>query len=184
MLNNSKQTTVLSQEATLPLLVFKVGEQAYGVFVNQVLRIIEMVTITQVNQVAQFIAGLINYQGQAVPLIDMSLRLGFTKKPYGLHTPIILVSLADSMSGQAVATKMLGLIVDEVEQVIYISPDSIKHDTTKLLTEMQLLKSKSQTATIYGIAHVGHRMVILLDISTLLHPDEYHTLETLELSAA
>ncbi len=38
-----------------------------------------------------YFAGLMNYQGESVPIIDLALRLGLTRGlPYSLDTPILL----------------------------------------------------------------------------------------------
>ncbi|MDM8520837.1 chemotaxis protein CheW [Anaerolineales bacterium HSG6] len=185
----TKETQVVSEANSLPLLIFMLDSQLYGLPVTQVVRIIEMVTIIQIQSDANSIRGLINYQGQAIPVMDLRERFGFVPQPYGLNTPIILVDTHvshDKNSPQTQQTNitdlpLLGLIVDDVEQVIYVSPDSIKQLTTEFsLFSKQSISTKA--LPLAGIININRRIILLLDVTRLLTSHEQTTIENEKLN--
>ena len=154
-----------SPSPSLTLLTFKVAEQVYGLAVLDVMRIIEMVTITQLPDAPKHIQGIINLQGKTVPVMDLRQRFGLSKKAYGLHTPIILAEIAGD-------GRMLGLIVDTVEDVVEIPAKDLEMSETvvpaKLVNQMV-----TQTGHLAGVAKINRQMVLILNIWALLSPAEH-----------
>ncbi len=163
-----------SDSQTIAMLVFTVGKQDYGLPVTQVVRIIEMVTIVEIHGVSEVIQGVINLQGQAVPVMDMRRRLGFASQSPGLHTPIILVDVPqkDAAGLPIEGTHLLGLIVDEVSQVIDILSENIKQTTAQLPGELSQLMNRN-AAYLDGIINVNRKMVIVLNLAALLSSADY-----------
>ena len=53
-------------------LVFKMGNEEYGVDINKISTIIEKdMNITRVPKTASYIKGVINLRGEIIPIIDM-----------------------------------------------------------------------------------------------------------------
>lgn len=161
MKTNGKQNAVMmdtNDANKLALLIFTVGGQGYALSVDRVVRIIEMVTIVQLANISNFVQGMINFQGQPVLVVDLRQRLGFPEKAYLAHTPIILVDMPNS-------SQRFGLIVDDVEQVVHVSPDEINQQ----ITEMSINRNKSgkQTSFLSGITNFNHRMIVLLNLDVL-----------------
>jgi len=163
-----------STKNTIALLIFTLDGQLYSLPVNQVVRIIEMVTIIQVNNVSADIKGVINFHGKAVPIMDMRRRLGFEERPYGAHTPIMLID-TPTTTELAEDGRLLGLVVDEVQQVVYVPVDDVKYTTTELPTGVGRLLTH-HAAYLSGMTIVDEKMVILLDVLALLQPDDYDTI--------
>jgi len=56
-----------------------------------------------------YFAGLMNYQGESVPMIDLALRIGLTRDlPYSLDTPFLLCSTTAARVG-LIVDKIIGL---------------------------------------------------------------------------
>ncbi|MBN1993616.1 MAG: chemotaxis protein CheW [Anaerolineae bacterium] len=164
------QKTIASPEKTGPeldlpaLLTFKVAEQVYGLPVTNVARIIEMVTITRLPDVPATIQGIINLQGKAVPVMDLRQRFGLPPKPYGLHTPIILTDIDGT-------GRMLGLVVDMVEDVLDVSPEHVEITETIVPTELAG-QMTAQAGHLAGVAKVNRQMILILNMRALLNPSE------------
>lgn len=144
----------------LALLIFTVGGQTYSLPIHHVVRIIEMVTIIQLPNISKFIQGMINFQGKAVPVIDMRHRLSFPAQSYQAHTPIILVNLNDRHH-------LLGLIVDHVEEVVEVPQSQLKtipFPTTNQETQI--------AAYLKGVVTLGDTMTLLLNMEALLTPTD------------
>jgi purine-binding chemotaxis protein CheW len=150
---------------TLTLLTFNVASQTYGLPVTNVVRIIEMVTITQLPDVPETIQGIINLQGKAVPVMDLRRRFGLPHEAYGLHTPIILAN----MDGN---DRMLGLIVDAVEDVLEIAAENVEVTETIVSTELAG-QMAGQSAPLAGVAKVDRQMILVLNVSVLMSQTEH-----------
>jgi purine-binding chemotaxis protein CheW len=153
-------TTSPASSEPIALLTFTIAGQLYGLPVNQVVRIIEMVTITQLPGSPDCIQGVINLGGKVVPVMDVRRRFGLTPQAYGLHTPIIL---ADIDVGHGI----FGLIVDTVDQVI----DVPRHDLeiTEAIVPARLLHQMRVGAVhLAGVAKVDRQMILVLDVPALL----------------
>jgi purine-binding chemotaxis protein CheW len=154
-----------SEPTMTTLLTFGVADQTYGLSVAHVVRIIEMVTITQLPDVPETIQGIVNLQGKAVPVMDLRHRFGLPQKPYGLHTPIILVNLSDN-------DPILGLIVDSVEDVLEVAGDNLENTETFVPAELTP-KGSVQSAPLAGVAKVNRQMILVLNAGGLLSQTEH-----------
>lgn len=146
---------------TIDLLTFYVNGQVYGLPVTQVVRIIYMVTITPLPELSAVIEGIINVQGKATPVMNLRRRFNLPIRPYGLHTPIILTDTNEP-------GYRLGLIVDEVEDVLQSPRQRVESAETFLPTEMMV----PTAAYLAGVVKMGERIVIVLDNRALLSPIE------------
>ncbi|MGE0493802.1 MAG: chemotaxis protein CheW [Vulcanimicrobiota bacterium] len=73
------------------LLVFGLGDEAYALDASRVLRVLPAIAPRPIPQTPAFVAGVIDYLGQALPVIDLcQLCLGRACEPW-LSTRILLV---------------------------------------------------------------------------------------------
>ena len=140
------------------LLVFKVAGQRYGLPVGDILRIVEMVAISQLPQAPAFIAGVVDFHGQVIPVVDLRRRFQLPACPYTLRTPIVIGRLHG---------RVMGLIVDEVQEVVQLRPEQIK-PTDQVLGELMGQK----TRYIGAVARSDEGLLLLLDPPSLLTPGE------------
>ena len=97
-----------------------------GVSLHQVNKIFSLMALTAVPTAPNYLAGVFNYHGSMVPVIDLSLRLG--QKPvaiYSSNTPIVLCNALENEA-------FLGLIVSSVGNVI-----EINHSHLQLAPQLQ-----------------------------------------------
>jgi purine-binding chemotaxis protein CheW len=161
----SKTTTAqITYGDIYALLTFKVAEQVYALPVTHVVRIIEMVTITQLPDSPDMIQGIINLQGKAVPVMDMRHRFGLSKKEYGLHTPIILADMGKE--------RMLGLVVDAVEDVLEV-PAADLEITETIMPAGMADRMASQAGHLASVAKIDRQMILVLNVKALLSATEH-----------
>ncbi len=162
-MNKTNNETFPLNENTLPLLTFRVAKQMYGLPVKHVVRIIEMVTITQLANVPEILQGIINLQGKAVPVMDLRRRFKLPIQAYGLHTPIILIDINHGHT--------MGLIVDRVEDVVHVPHQNLEITETFIPTELAV-QIGSQTKHIVGVAKIEQQLVPVLAVHALLSSGE------------
>jgi purine-binding chemotaxis protein CheW len=97
-------------------LAFDVQGEEYAVNIGHVTEIVGLQRISQVPDVPEFIKGVINLRGKVIPVMDMRLRFGLPWREYGDRTTVVVLEL------DGVPT---GLVVDQVTDVLTISPESI-----------------------------------------------------------
>lgn len=151
----------------IALLTFRLDAQEYGLSVTDVVRIIEMVTITTVPGLPAAIRGLINVHGKAIPVIDMRQRFGMPAQPYGLHTPIILVEGADETP--------IGLIVDEVLAVRHVMTHRLEIAESVIPPDF-LAQTTIPTGFLTGVAKVERKIILVLNARALLSTTEHEKL--------
>jgi purine-binding chemotaxis protein CheW len=141
-----------SPSGRVNMVAFRLGKQTYALPIDAVRQIIEMVTVIPVPQVKEAVEGVINYHSTTVPIINLRSHLGLPKDPLRLHTPIILVTISG---------RLVGLIVDEVLDVIERPKDQIVHPKDILpdgLGDAPLLR---------GLIQTENAVVLLLDLEHL-----------------
>ena len=97
-------------------LTFPIEKGLYAIEIKFVTEIIGIQSITQMPELPSFVKGIINLRGKIIPVIDVRLR--FNKEPmeYNDRTCIIVIDFKDTY---------LGLIVDNVSEVLEISEENI-----------------------------------------------------------
>ena len=99
-------------------LVFELARDRYVLDVSQVAEVLPLVSIKQIPQAPPAVAGILNYRGAPVPVIDLSqLALG-RPSARRLSTRIVLVHYPDQ-TGQ---THLLGLIAEKATRTARHEP--------------------------------------------------------------
>ena len=143
------------------LVAFRLHRQTYALPIDQIIQIIEMVTIIPIPQVSRSVEGVINVRGATVSVVNLRRHLGMLEIRPHLHTPILLVQTSK---------QMVGLVVDEVIDVLSLPVEQITRPTDILpegLGEVPILQ---------GLAHTDNGTMLLLDLEHLFLPNQVHAL--------
>lgn len=141
--------------STLNLLVFRLGEERYGINVLNVREIYPLETLTPVPRTPQFVAGVFSARGRILSVVDLHVFLGMSPIKLTENTKIIVVTNTNPHSDM---TDMeIGLLTDEIEDVITIFEDDID---SSLLT-------RSNTPSDY-VQGITTDLLEVLDLNTLL----------------
>jgi purine-binding chemotaxis protein CheW len=137
-------------------LTFFVGREEYAIEIKYVTEIIGGIqAITEVPEVPDYVRGIINLRGKIIPVMDVNLRFKKEPKPYGDRTCIIVIDI-DELS--------VGLIVDNVAEVLSISEDNIVDPPDD--------KAGFNNRYIKGIGKVGQSIKLILDCKILLGDED------------
>lgn len=178
----------------IPLLIFIVDNHHYALPIAKVVKVIEMVTIIPVSDVSTIIEGIINVQGQATPVVSAHARVGGSKQPYKAHTPIILAIMSATEDEDPLAIPpdlaedvadysdepLIGLIVDDVQQVVYLPSETLQRTTDKLPSDILALQLPNRPC-VAGFTHFEGTIITILDATALLHPSDHEILEQLDI---
>jgi len=150
------------------LVVFELANEHYGVDIAAVESIIKMQPITAVPQAPAFVEGITNLRGSVLPVMDLRKRFGLGSKEShaetGREDKRIVVTSMDGMK--------IGMIVDAVSEVLRVQEEAIEPPPPMVTT--------INSAFITGIAKVGERLIILLDLAKVLTVSEKDEMANLE----
>lgn len=131
-MDEAQRTTLMTEDVMHgKYLIFQVGDGDYGIEIRHVMEIISIQDITPVPHTHHYVKGIINLRGAIVPVVDIELRFGYAEKAYTDRTCIIVLRL-DTMS--------MGLIVDEVREVVFIGDEQIRQPPYMDAAEQEFVK--------------------------------------------
>jgi purine-binding chemotaxis protein CheW len=110
-------------ETTDKHLVFKIKEQLFTLPVTYVNTIIQLPRLFKVPQAPAFILGVINLEGNVIPVVDTSTKLGMGS--IQLHEQSQVIIMQRKLDDQE-TLHLLAFVVDEVCDVVDIEPTKIQ----------------------------------------------------------
>ncbi|MBI4805159.1 MAG: chemotaxis protein CheW [Desulfovibrio sp.] len=144
---------------TNQFLTFTLGEEIFALDISSVREVLEYTTITKVPRTPEYIRGVINLRGRAVPVVDLRLKFGMPGTERTVDTCIIIVEVL--LGGEQT---VLGALADSVQEVMDIEPKDIE-PAPKMGTTIK-------ADFILGIGKHEDGFILLLDINKVFTEDE------------
>lgn len=152
---NTRTPTRATQPVSREVLSFRLGKEEYALDILRVQEIRGYEQALPIVGTPPHIKGVVNLRGVIVPIVDMRLRFGLPEANFDAMTVTIVLNIG---------TRVIGVVVDGVHDVINIPTDQIKAAPE--------FSGAVDSRHITGIATMGEgdarRMLILLDVDTLL----------------
>jgi purine-binding chemotaxis protein CheW len=145
------------------LVLFDLANEHFGIDIASVDGIIKMQEVISVPHAPSFVEGVTNLRGSVLPVIDLRKRFDLEPTPPTNDTRIVVVNLEGN--------RKVGMIVDAVTEVLSIPEESIEPTPP--------IVSTIDSSFIIGIAKVDERLVILLDLASVLTDKEKSSLKKL-----
>ena len=128
-------------ETTRQLVIFSLGSEEYALPITRVQEIIRYTEPRMVASRTAWIRGVINLRGKIVPVCDLAERLGLAlERPEAAKIVIVETAVGTA-----------GVIVDDVDEVLTVSPEQLEGVPT------------ADTGYVDAVAKVGERLAILLN---------------------
>lgn len=145
-------------------LTFMLGSETYGIEILCVQEIIGLLPVTRIPSVSDHIRGVINLRGKVIPVMSLTRRFGLADHEDTALTCIIVIELRHEQD-----TITMGIVVDEVSEVIDIAAGNIENPPD--------LGGSANATYLSGMGKVGEKVVILLDMATVIRPGDIPLLE-------
>lgn len=100
------------------MLLFYIGDERYALSCSKVVEVIPMVVFRKLHHAPEYVAGLFNYRGTIVPVIDLSQLIQESPCSPCLSTRIIMVNYEKKNQQQR-----LGLMAERVTDTIDLPED-------------------------------------------------------------
>lgn len=137
------------------LVVFNIENEEFGIDISQVNIIERPMEIFKIPNTPEYVEGLVNLRGKVHTVFNLRKRFRLPVRSFDENTKIVMVN-----TGAAV----IGLIVDEVKEIVRVEEQDIE-SAPKVLADLK-------RRYISGIAKVGGRVILLLELGTVLAMEE------------
>lgn len=140
-------------------MTFKLGDELFAINVAQVREVLEVSQITKVPTAPEYMRGVVNVRGKAIPVVDLRLRFGLPKGSDTVHTRIIVMEL--EIDGEPT---VLGGIADSVHEVIEFEPGNVNPPPR--------IAMRWRAEFIQGMGRRGDDFIIILDVNAVFSSDD------------
>ena len=149
-----KESTRLQQ-----IVVFRLGQEEYGLPIDQIKEVVITPTITRMPQTPLFVRGVANIRGNIIAILDLEEKFGLqsvAKTPEGRNNYTLVIE-SDEFK--------MGILVREVPNTLSISPSNI---------ENMVFTGDQQTEQSYitGIVKLDKRLIIMIDIFKVISEED------------
>jgi purine-binding chemotaxis protein CheW len=160
-LNNDPAETgageTAGMDATMQVVSFKVGDEHYGIDIQLVREIRAWQVATQLPNTPEFVRGVINLRGTIVPILDLRARFGQgTTEPGTAHVVIVV----------AVGTRIVGILVDSVSDIVTLPKADIKPVPT--------MEGSAASDCLDGLVTVNDQMIALVSVGRVASAATVH----------
>jgi purine-binding chemotaxis protein CheW len=134
-------------------VVFKIGEEDFGVEINSVVEILSTQKVHSIPDLPDFLSGVIAVRGRITPLLDLRKRFGMISSS---NKELIIVIKYDN--------EKIGVLVDHVKEIISLGKDEI--------TSPPAIFKGMKRRYLAGIGKKDDRVIIILNVEALLTSEE------------
>ena len=146
-MDNTKEFADVNQ-----YIVISAGDEQFGIDIKYIDNIVKMQHITRVPNVASYIKGIINLRGEVIPVMSLRLKMGMENDVETKASRIIILRLEQ--------VGMLGVIVDEVREVLTLEED----DVEKVVSD----NKEERDSFVFAVGKYGESLVSLLDLNSVV----------------
>lgn len=136
-------------------LVFSLGSEEYAIDILRVQEIRGYENVTRIAGAPDFIKGVTNLRGSIVPVVDLRIKFQNAEVTYHEETVMVVVN---------VGRRVVGIVVDEVSDVLTLGPDQI--------SEAPEFSAGLPLAYLDGLGRLDNRMLVLVNVERLLTSEE------------
>ncbi len=151
-------------------LTFLLAGEEYAISILKVKEIIEYDTVTVVPKTPKWIRGVINLRGSVVPVVDLAVKFGLEERPVTRTSCIVI--LEGLLENQ---NTTMGIVADAVSQVMDLASDDIR--------EVPEFGTRVQVNYLLGMAQMGKKFALMLDVDKVLSTDELLNLDQVSTNA-
>lgn len=141
------------------VLTFRLGAEEYGIDILRVQEIRSYEQPTRIANAPSYLKGVVDLRGVIVPIVDLRVKFNCLNAAGEAEINDFTVVIVLNVRG-----RVLGAVVDSVSDVMQLSTEAIK-PAPEISTAVDM-------SYITGIAHMGERLLIVMDIESLMSSAE------------
>lgn len=140
-------------------LTFSLDHGLFALDIASVHEVLELVDITRIPRTPDYIRGVINLRGRALPVVDLKMMFGMGATARTVSTCVIITEIF--LGGEST---VLGVLADSVQEVYDMEPSQIEPPPR--------MGTPIRVDFILGIGRTGEQFIIILDINKVFSCDE------------
>lgn len=148
-------------------LTFRLGSEEYGIDILKVQEIRSYEPPTKIANAPSYLKGVVNLRGVIVPIVDLRVKFACLNEQGEAEINSFTVVIVLNVKGRVV-----GAVVDSVSDVMRLNDQAIQ-------PAPEMSSSVVDTSYITGIANVSDRLLILMDIESLMSSAEMGLINSL-----
>ncbi|WP_448379407.1 chemotaxis protein CheW [Fervidobacterium sp.] len=138
-------------------VVFVVGEEEYGVPIDAVREVNRISNLSKVPKAPEHLVGLMNLRGDVIPVVDLRIMFGVSNKRNDQSALRVVVYESGGKKIGYIIDSVIGVLRIPYSSIVDISDTIIEGDAARFVT---------------GVARLDDRLVLLLDMDTILTEEE------------
>ncbi|HEY6010447.1 MAG TPA: chemotaxis protein CheW [Nitrospirota bacterium] len=163
-MKTAKDKKAAAAEEVMQLVTFRVGSEEYGLDIRFITEVVRPLKITPLPRMPEFVEGVVNLRGVIIPIVDLRRRFALRPVTDNQRAMRMMITKGAVSGGTGAGRELLGLVVDRVDEVIHVPKNNIEQAPEAATGEA--------VDFITGMAKVGDRLIIMLDITKILSQQE------------
>lgn len=139
------------------LIVFKLGDEEYGIHIDQIKEVVLTPHITRMPQTPSYIKGVANIRGNILAIIDLEEKFGLERK---------VDDTEEERSNYTLVIENqdfnIGILVREVPNTLTVASNDI--DQTANIVQ----GAQGEASYIQGVVKIDGQLIILIDIVVVM----------------
>jgi purine-binding chemotaxis protein CheW len=140
------------------LIVFALAHQRYGLPLPVVDRVVRMVAVTPLPKSPDIVSGVINFQGQVIPVINMRRRFGLPEREFALSDQLVVAHTS---------RRPVALVADAVLDVMASSTQTLI-EAESILPNVEYVE---------GVVKLPDGLILIHDLDKFLSLEEESSLD-------
>ncbi len=141
-------------------VTFLLAGREYATDIKQIVEIIYFQKSTPMPEAHGFVEGVVDLRGKVIPVIDLKKILVIQASENTVPNHILIIRFHE---------KKMGIVVDEVREVLQIS-------NTRIQSPQEVLEGKV-SRHLKGVSKMGDRMIFILSLENMLSLENSRELE-------
>lgn len=160
---SNKSQPATGHSSTMQIVVFKLGEEEYGLHIDQIKEVVITPAITRMPQTQTYVKGVANIRGNVIAILDLEEKFDLARPTTETASKNNFTLVIESEDYK------MGILVREVPNTLSISTSSIENSV--LTGDLQ-----SEQSYITGIVKLEKRLIIMIDIFKVINDQESQNL--------
>ena len=140
-------------------LTFILGREIFALDISKVREVLEISTVSEIPRTPEYMRGVINLRGHAVPVVEMRSKLGMTSIKDTIDTCIIILEV-----GFGDEKLVLGALVDSVREVFEMLDETIE--------PAPKMGAAIKADYILGMGRQGEQFIIIVDVDAIFSGED------------
>ena len=153
----------------LQIVAFRLGDEEYGLHIDQIKEVVITPAITRMPQTPSFIKGVANIRGNVIAIFDLEDRFNVIRNVQSVTNKYTLVVESEDIK--------FGLLVKEVPSTISVNASDLD-ESIGIIND-----ANAETNYIKGIIKSGSRLIILIDIFKVIDHETTSNIKKATLAA-